>query len=100
MWNYIGIAILILGTATAEFVYWRGQHRPQQAADPLLWQYDSGAYQREVQTYVGSLGLLIDELKRSLAKLGEPGPMAITIVVAAAAAAGVCFFIAWRMRRE
>ncbi|MGA3172099.1 MAG: hypothetical protein ABSE62_13920 [Chthoniobacteraceae bacterium] len=94
--NYIGLAILIVGIALGEFIYWRGLQHPSAGDDPLLWQHDSGQYQREVETYSGGFGLLVDQWSRALANLGQPTPLAITIVIISALASATCFLIAQR----
>ena len=49
--NYIGIFILLAGTGSGEFIYWRSlQNGPgSDDNDALNSQYDSRVYQREVQ---------------------------------------------------
>jgi hypothetical protein len=100
--NYIGIFILLAGMSVGEFIYWRslqgGLGTPDQ--DPLISQYDSRVYQRNVQVYVGMFGLIMDQWSRAAAKLGEPRPLAITITVVSMLAAGGCFTVASRMPRD
>ena len=100
--NYIGIAVLIAGMGAGEFIYWRSLQGGSGTGDedPLLSQYDSRLYQRDVQMYVGTFGLLMDQWSRSVAKLGEPRPLAITISVLSIRAAGGCFLAASRMPRD
>ena len=95
--NYTGIVILIVGMCTGEFIYWRSLHGSgTNEEDPLLGQYDSRVYQREIEVNVGTFGLIMDQWSRSFAKLKEPGPLAITIAIASMLAAGGCFFVASR----
>ena len=100
--NYIGIFILLAGISVGEFIYWRSLQGGSGSddEDPLLSQYDSRVYQREMQTYVGTFGLIMDQWSRAAAKLGEPRPLAITITVLSILAAGGCFMVASRMPRE
>ena len=98
--NYIGLTILIAGMAAGEFIYWRGLHHPSAGDDPLLWQHDSGQYQREVETYNGGFGLLVDQWSRALGNLGQPTPLAITIVTLSALSSATCFLIASRIPRD
>jgi hypothetical protein len=100
--NYIGIFILMIGMGVAEFIYWRSLHGQagSDEANPLLSQYKSRVYQREVQRYVGTFGLIMDQLSRAAATLGEPKPLAITITVLSMLAAGACFLAASRMPRD
>ena len=97
--NYTGIVILLAGICIGEFIYWRSLHGGAGAGDedPLLWQYDSRLYQREIEVNVGTFGLIMDQWSRSFAKLKEPGPLAITIAVVSMLTAGGCFFVASRM---
>jgi hypothetical protein len=100
--NYIGLFILLAGMSVGEFIYWRslqsGSERDE--ADPLVSQYDSRSYQRQVQTYVGTFGLIMDQWSRAISTLREPKPLAITISVLSTLAAGVCFIAASRMPRD
>lgn len=100
--NYIGIFILLTGTGVGEFIYWRSLQAGSGTADeePLVSQYDSRVYQRDVQMYVGTFGLIIDQWSRVAAKLREPRPLAITITVLSMLAAGGCFLVASRMPRK
>jgi hypothetical protein len=100
--NYIGIFILLAGTGSGEFIYWRSlQNGPgSDDNDALNSQYDSRVYQRGVQMYVGAFGLIMDQWSRAAAKLGEPRPLAITITVLSMLAAGGCFIAASRMPRD
>lgn len=99
--NYIGIFILIAGMGTGEFIYWRSlQGGNGNQEDPLAYQYDSRAYQRELEVNVGTFGLIMDQWGRTFAKLGEPRPLAITIAVVSMLAAGGCFITAARMPRD
>jgi hypothetical protein len=99
--NYVGIFILLAGMGVGEFIYWRSFQGGSGTddEDPLLSQYDSRVYQRNVQMYVGTFGLIIDQWSRAAAKLGEPRPLAITITVVSMLAAGGCFMVASRMPR-
>jgi len=99
MLNSIGIAILIIGLGSAEFIYWRSLKSASDAGfedSP----YDSRVYQQDVERTIGVFGLIMDEFSRTMAKLGEPGPLAITIAAGSLLAAGGCFFVASRMPRE
>ena len=100
--NYIGVFILLAGMSVGEFIYWRSLQGGSRTADedPLLSQYNSRFYQRDVQRYVGTFGLIMDQWSRAAAKLGEPKPLAITIAVISMFAAGGCFIVASRMPRE
>jgi hypothetical protein len=97
--NYIGIAILILGMGTGEFLYWRSLKTAEAAADGES-PYDSRVYQQDVERTIGVFGLIMAEISQSLVKLGEPGPMGIAIGVVSIAAAGGCFFVASRLPPE
>jgi hypothetical protein len=99
--NYIGIFILLAGMGVGEFIYWRSLQGGSgiDDEDPLLSQYDSRVYQRNVQMYVGTFGLIMDQWSRAVAKLEEPRPLAITITVVSMLAAGGCFMVASRMPR-
>ena len=100
--NYIGLFILLVGMGLGEFIYWRslqsGSEKDEE--DPPSSQYDSRAYQRQVQTYVGTFGLIMDQWSRAMARLGEPKPLAITITVLSMLAAGGCFIVASRMPHD
>ncbi len=97
--NYIGIAILIIGMATGEFIYWRSLNRDS-AADDGDSPYDSRVYEQTIERTVGVFGLIMDEFSRGMAALKQPRPLAITIAVISMATAGGCFFVASRLPRE
>jgi hypothetical protein len=99
--NYIGIAILLVGVATGEFIYWRSLHGAGSTADQdaLVLLADSKAYDYEMQVNVGTFGMLTDRWERTIERLGEPGPLAIVIGVTSMLVAGGCFFVASRMPR-
>jgi hypothetical protein len=100
--NYTGIVILLTGMSTGEYIYWRSLHGSSGGDDgnSALSPYDSRVYQREMEVNVGTFGLIMDQWTRSFAKLGEPGPLAITISVVSMLAAGGCFLTASRLPRE
>jgi hypothetical protein len=100
--NYAGIIILVAGLCLGEFIYWRSLHSGAGDAgeDPLQWQYDSRAYQREIAVNVGTFGLITDQWSRAIAGLKEPRPLAITITIVSMLAAGGCFIVASRMPRD
>ncbi len=97
--NYIGIGILLAGMGGAEFIYWRSLGHASASFDEYagLSPYDSRVYQQDVERTVGVFGMLLDQWTRSLRKLREPGPLAITIGVVSLIAAGGCFLVAFRM---
>jgi hypothetical protein len=100
--NYIGVFILLCGMGGGEFIYWRSLRAGSGSdnEDPLDSQYDSRVYQREVQTYVGTFGLIMEQWSRAATKLREPRPLAITIAVLSMLAAGGCFLAASRLPRD
>jgi hypothetical protein len=93
--NYIGVAILVLGLGTGEFVYWRGLK--SEAAVDADSPYSSRVYEQDVERSIGVFGLIMDEFSRAL---HEPGPMGIAIALVSAVAAGGCFFVASRLPPE
>jgi hypothetical protein len=97
--NYLGIAILITGLAAGEFIYWRSlqQATPPEDADSP---YNTRVYEQTIERTIGVFGVIMDQWSRSAAKLKEPKPLAITIVVVSMVAAGGCFLAAARMPRE
>jgi len=100
--NYAGVAILIAGIGTGEFIYWRslqGGTGSGTGDDSLILLADSKAYDRQMEVNAGTFGLIMDQWMRSVAKLGEPGPLAITISVVSILAAGGCFLVASRQSR-
>ena len=75
--NYIGIFILLAGMGVGEFIYWRSLQGGSGNDDEysLRSQYDSRVYQRDMQMYVGTFGLIMDQWSRAAAKLEEPRPL-------------------------
>jgi len=96
--NYIGIAILLAGMCTAEFIYWRSLNQPSAPADADS-PYNSKVYEQTIERTIGIFGVIMDEWSRSAAILGEPRPLAITIVIASSLASGACFLAASRLPR-
>jgi hypothetical protein len=99
--NYFGVFILLAGVGVGTFIYWRSLQAGSGNAneDPLLSQYDSRIYQRDVQMYVGTFGLIMDEWSRAAGRLTEPRPLAITIIMLSTVVAGACFVAASRIPR-
>ena len=97
--NYIGVAILIFGMATAEFIYWRGLHQPP-APDDIDSPYNSRDYEQTMERTVGIFGLIMAQWSHAVASLEEPRPLAITIGAVSLLAAGGCFAAAARMPPE
>ena len=97
--NHLGIAILLAGMSIGCFIYWRSLQGDPGAGDDdaLAALEDSRAYQQGVERNVGAFGLLMVQCTDAVAKLGEPRPLAITIMVAANLAAGGCFLVAARL---
>jgi hypothetical protein len=100
--NYLGIAILILGLGTAEFIYWRSLHTADQSSDDDLLRSPENArvYEREVESQVGTFGLVMVKFSHAVGSLEEPRPLAITIGVVASLAAAGCFLLASHLPPE
>jgi len=96
--NYMGIAILIVGLGTGEFVYWRSL-KDDSAADDADSPYDSRVYEQTMERTVGIFGVIMDQWSRTVAELEEPKAFAITIAVVSMVVAGGCF-VAARMHHE
>src|SRR5579863_4536853 len=86
----IAIAVLALGIAAAELVYWHGTRAAELPDDPSLLQNEK-AISRQAGILYGNQAALVqswsDELKR-------PGVQATIIVVTAALLAAGCFYFA------
>lgn len=97
--NYIGIAILMLGMSTGEFVYWRSLQTPDRTSDEdiILTPESSRLYERSVETNVGIFGMIMVKWSHALSKLGEPRPLAITLCAVSGLVAGGCFLLASRI---
>ncbi|HWB58431.1 MAG TPA: hypothetical protein VG733_03025 [Chthoniobacteraceae bacterium] len=91
LFNYAGIAILMLGLATGEFIYWRAT----QNDDPDI--AGTKSYELQVEENTGVFGIITAEIDRVFT---DPKAMAVAIWVISAAAAGGCFLVASRMPRE
>lgn len=66
----------------------------------LREQEQSRAYELEMQKNVGPVGLVMSRWSGALARLGEPRPLAVEILVVAGLAAGGCFRAAFRLPRD
>ena len=100
--NYAAIVILLAGMGTGEFIYWRSIHSGSGAGnvDSSVSPEAARVYELDVQRNVGTFGLIVDQWSQSFAKLGEPGPLAITISILSMLAAGGCFMAASRMPHD
>jgi hypothetical protein len=100
--NCFGIFILLAGLGLGTFIYCRSLQAGSgnDGDDPNPSEYDSRVYQRGVQMYVGTFGLIMDEWSRAAGKLREPRPLAITIIVFSTVAAGGCLVAASRISRD
>ena len=82
------------------FLYWRSL-QSQPAADDndqaLAEMEQSRVYEQAVERNVGGFGLLMSQAADAVAKLGEPRPFAITVMVLANLTAGGCFLVATRL---
>ena len=97
--NHLGIGILLAGMTLGCFLYWRSLQGGQEndEDDALAEVEQSRSYQQGVERNVGVFGLLMVQFTDAVAKLGEPRPLAITMMVAANLAAGGCFLVASRL---
>ena len=98
--NHVGIAILIIGVAVGEFIYWRSQKNADVDDSVEEQMYNSRTYIRNVQVNLGTFGMLMDQWTRAAEKLGQPRPLAITIIVVSALSSGTCFAVAARMPKD
>ena len=95
--NALGIIVLLAGVGTGDFIYWRARTDDAPTdAEVLAEQTQSKAYQREVERNVGAFGALMAQWSDTLAELGQPRPLAITIMIVSCATAGGCFWVASR----
>ena len=97
--NHLGIGIMLAGMSLGCFIYWRSLQGDAGAGDgdATVAQEDSRAYQQGVERNLGAFGLLMVQCTDAVAKLGEPRPLAVTIMVAANLVAGGCFLVAARL---
>lgn len=89
-----GAVILFVGICLAAFIYWSA---PQPASpsvydDTPLAPDDSRRYAHDTEVNFGKAGVLGDKARRMAAHLGEPKPLAVTIIVVSGLLAGGCFF--------
>ena len=95
--NSLGIIVLLLGVGTGDLIYWLASTSDAPTnADVLAEQTQSKVYQREVERNVGAFGALMAQWSDALAELGQPKPLAVTIMIVSCAAAGGCFWVASR----
>ena len=96
-----GIAVLLAGWSVGGLLYWHGFQRDEGSdnEETALSSDNSRAYQNAMGKNVGAVGLLEARWSQSLARLGEPGPLGITIIVVSGLAAGGCFWVAARLPR-
>ena len=94
--NTLGVIVLLVGMSTGDLVYWLAGTHDTPADDVLAEQMQSKAYQASVERNVGAFGALMAQWSDALAELGQPRPLAVTIMVVSCAAAGGCFWVASR----
>ena len=95
--NALGIIVLLVGVGIGDLVYWlAGTDDAPTDDDVLAEQEQSKAYQADVERNVGPVGALMARWSDALAGLGQPKPLAITIMIVSCAAAGGCFWVAAR----
>jgi hypothetical protein len=82
--------IFIFGVGFGAFRYCQSPPSDSDDANPAALMFDSKVYQRQVETMVGKFGLVSSEWMRTL---GEPKPMAITIIIVSILVTGDCFLI-------
>jgi len=98
--NQIGLVILVAGFCLGSLIY--GSASPDKAGassysvddDPSLPPEDTRRYSHDTEVNFGKVGILVDKGMRSAAKLGEPKPLAITVMIVAAVVAAGCFWAA------
>ena len=95
--NTLAVFILLAGVGGGDLLYWlAGKDDTPTDADVLAEQMQSKAYQREVERNVGAFGALLAQGSDAFAELGQPKPLAVTIMIVSCAAAGGCFWMASR----
>ena len=95
--NALGVIILLVGVGIGDLVYWlKGTDDAPTDFDVLAEQMHSKAYERDVERNVGAFGALMAQWSDTLAELGHPKGLALTIMVISCATAGGCFWVASR----
>ena len=97
--NYTGLVILLAGLSAGVLIY---RHAGSGADDEDVADsiYTSRVYERNVEMYSGTFGLIMDQWTRDIAKLGRPRPLAMIISLISTLAAGGCFIAASGMPRR
>ena len=102
--NRCGAVVLFAGICLGAFIYWSAPPTRDGASadavdvDSSLTPEDSRRYAHDTEVNFGKVGLLLDEWMRAGRKLGEPRPLAITIIVVSALVAGGCFLVGGEKR--
>ena len=95
--NALGIIVLLVGMGIGDLVYWlAGAPDAPTDDDVLAVQMESKAYQAAVERNVGTFGALMARWADAFAELGQPRPLAVTIMIVSCATAGGCFWVASR----
>ena len=93
--NRFGAVVLFVGICLGAFLYWSAPPvRDGSDAvydDSTLSPEDTRRYAHDTEVNFGKVGMLVDGGMRAVAKLGEPRPLGITIIIASALVAGGCF---------
>lgn len=87
--------ILFVGVCFGAFIYWSAPPpaAPSAYDDALLAPDDSRRYAHDTEVNFGKVGALGDKARRMAAHLGEPKPLAITIIVVSALVSAGCFLV-------
>jgi len=86
--------ILFMGICLAASIYWSAPQATGSEAvyeDSLLAPEDSRRYAHNAELNFGKVGRLSDKARRMAAHLGEPKPLAVTVIVVSGLLAGGCF---------
>lgn len=100
LFKEIALVILVAGFCLGGLVYHSAPPTVNDAGadsvsdDSSLPPEDTRRYSHDTEVNLGQLGLLVDKSGRAVAKLAQPRPLAITIIVVSLLAAGGCFIVA------
>jgi hypothetical protein len=89
-----GAVILFVGICLGAFVYWSAPPSASQSVydDSMLAPEDSRRYAHDTEVNFGKTGVIGDKAMRTVSRLGEPKPLAITIIVISVLVSGGCFY--------
>lgn len=110
LWQIIALVVLLGGWGSGGCLVWRGVVQEREAAaraaqndddyDPMLSLEDSKKQTRQLEMYMGKMGLLMYKIEETMDAWGEPKPLGITVIILASLGAAAANAYAKALQRH